>query len=158
MNAIVAVDCNWGIGANNNLLARIPEDMIRFKKLTKGHQVIMGRKTFESLPGGRPLPNRTNIVLTSRNFISNEVVCKSNIADVVRMSDSQSFVIGGKTISQFLDFCDKVFVTMIYKSYNADTFFPNLDRMLAWEAIEQSELKLHAGVHYRFITYARKSP
>ena len=158
MKAIVAVDCNWGIGANNELLARIPEDIQRFKKMTKGHQVIMGRKTLESLPGKKPLSCRTNIVLTKQDLQSCEdLIFMSSVEEVTKIASPDCFVIGGQSVyEQFLDMCDTVYVTMIYKSYFADKFFPNLDRNMNWIEVEQSELKEYGGVHYRFITYARR--
>ena len=129
---IVAVDSNFGIGYKNDLLFKISEDMKHFKKLTTGHFVVMGRKTYESLPSA--LPNRTNVVLTNdKNFKTreNSTIIESNIEKIVNhyrtgKQEKHLFIIGGETIyNQFLPFASEVHLTMVHKeAENVDTYFP----------------------------------
>lgn len=143
MKAIVAVDDGWAIGKDNNLLYHIKDDLKRFKELTTNNIVVMGRKTFESLPNKKPLPNRTNIILTTDinyqvDFENVEVV--NNIYDliskltIIKKEDQNVFVIGGESIyNLLLPMCDEVYVTKIYDdSKQGDKFFPNLDKDYRW--------------------------
>ena len=152
MKAIVAIDNNWGIGKNNDLLVSIPEDMKFFKETTMNKTVVMGRKTLESFPGGKPLKNRKNIVLTRSKITEDCLVC-SNMEDVLRITDNDSFVIGGGSIyRQFLPYIDTFYVTKIYKDLEATVFIPNLDE-LNFKAIPLSEIKEHNGIKYQFFKY-----
>lgn len=130
ISIIVAIAKNYAIGKNNELLWHISEDLKRFKRLTTGHHVIMGKKTFESLPNG-PLPNRTNVVITD---ISGEkiegCVMAYSIEDALEICkvDSESFVIGGGMIyRQFLPLADKLYLTFVHDEFEADTFFPEIN-------------------------------
>ncbi|MCR5793331.1 MAG: dihydrofolate reductase [Lachnospiraceae bacterium] len=161
MNVIVAVDANWGIGKDNQLLASIPNDMKFFRNTTTGHTVIMGRKTLESFPGGKPLKNRNNIVITGdlSYHVDNAIVVHSvteAVAEADRIGDV-SFVIGGESIyRQMLDYCDKAYITKIKHTYMADTYFPNLDQMDEWKVAEESEEMEYEGVKYSFVTYEKE--
>ena len=133
---IVAVDNNWGIGRNGDLLANIPEDKKFFKDKTDGSVVVMGRKTWDSLPI-KPLPNRKNYVI-SRNTIDNRgkdaeyISIEKAIETIENTHEQNIFIIGGGQIySKLLPYCDTIYVTKIYESYEADTFFPNIDSMNA---------------------------
>ena len=108
MYAIVAVDEKWGIGRDNALLFNLPADLKRFKELTSGHTVLMGRKTLESLPGGRGLPNRRNIVLTGqRGFTAERAEIVHSPAEALLTADEDSWVIGGESVYRmFLPLCD----------------------------------------------------
>lgn len=169
MNAIVAVDKNWGIGYRGDLLAKIPEDLKRFKELTYGKIVVMGRKTYESLP--KHLDGRHSIVLTTdmdyKSEKGNIYVCTS-FTDTIRFLehffsitdyDSEDvFIIGGgKIYEMFLPFCDKVYLTRIHKEYEADTFFPNLDKASGWEIeyMEASKQSITGDV-YQYIDYRNR--
>ena len=145
ISAIVAVDNNWGIGYKNNLLESIPEDMKNFKALTTGNTVVMGRKTWDSLPL-KPLPNRFNIIITknSKHFhdFSNKNSCymSLNLKEAINLikdpfNNKDVFIIGGESIyRELLPFCERVYVTKIYKAYeNVDTYFPNLDELPTWD-------------------------
>lgn len=163
MNAIVAVDLNWGIGCNGKLLNSIPEDMKFFKKKTSGNVVVMGRETFESLPGKKPLLNRINIVL-SRNPAFNDdrlIVCRSVDETVKRLSefdDKQIFIIGGEAVyKQFLPYCDTIYVTKIYNKKDADRFFPDIDHLKEWKKIDETEMKEHNKLEYKFLKYIKVS-
>jgi len=127
---IVAIAENNAIGANNDLLWHIPEDLKRFKKITTGHTIIMGKKTFESLPNG-PLPNRRNIVISD---IKNDCVEGCIVVDSIQNAmeacnpNEENFIIGGGSIyKQFLDIADKIYLTKVHRNYAADVFFPKID-------------------------------
>lgn len=136
ISLVVAHDVLGGIGKDNKLLWHLPNDLLHFKKLTSGHTVIMGRKTYESI--GKPLPNRTNIVLTRdvdylRDSEPEDVYVYNNFDDLLYEIDSidndeEVFVIGGAEIYElFLPYADRVYATLIHEIfYEADTFFPLL--------------------------------
>lgn len=158
MNLIVAVDEKWGIGKDNDLLISIPEDMKFFRTITKNSIIIMGRKTLESFPNGKPLKNRENIVLTKSN-IKEDVTIFNSIEDVLNYVKNKEnvFVIGGGSIyKQLLPYCEKAYVTKIKKDFNADVFFPNLDEKDDWELINFDDNKEWNGISYQFTTYKHK--
>jgi len=161
MNLIVAVDKNWAIGNGNKLLVSIPQDMKFFRETTKGKIVAMGRKTLESFPGGQPLKNRVNIVLTTdKNY-------KVNGADLVHTIDEMLeelkkypsediYVIGGESIyRQLLPYCDTAYVTKIDHAYDADTHFPNLDTDPEWKMTKISDEQTYFDLEYVFTIYER---
>ena len=128
LTIIAAASINNVIGNNNKLIWHIPKDLIRFKELTSNHAVIMGRKTFESLP--YPLPNRLNIVVTRNASYNNDgiIVCKS-IEEALShcKNDSQPFIIGGGEIyTQTIDIADKIELTRVYKNFDGDAYFPEI--------------------------------
>lgn len=131
LSIIVAIANNMAIGNNNQLLCHISDDLKRFKALTSGHPVIMGRKTFDSLPK-KPLPNRRNIVLTrdpNFNHLGIEVVSSVEQALSILPAETETFIIGGATVyEQFLPYVEKLYVTWIHKDFVADTFFPEIDK------------------------------
>ena len=146
MNLIVAVDSNWAIGKENKLLVSIPQDMKFFRETTKGKVVAMGRKTLESFPGGQPLKNRVNVVLTTDK---NYKVKKYNSEDV--------YVIGGESIyRQLLPYCTKAYVTKIDHAYDADTYFPDLDADPEWEMTKISDEQTYFDLEYVFVIYERR--
>ena len=170
ISAIVAVDQNWGIGYQGQLLEHLPPDMKYFKELTMGNIVIMGRKTWDSLPM-RPLSDRTNVVISSKyNFEAfcgkgkPPLVC-SNMEHIKEylgpdyVYDKDIFIIGGGQIyKQLLPYCDRVYVTFIGKSHdNVDTYFPNLDKDPNWEVSTCTELRDYGNISYAFLTYERIS-
>lgn len=164
MNLIVAVTSNWGIGKDNNLLVSIPEDMKFFRTVTSGKTVIMGRKTLESFPGGNPLKNRVNIVITTdKNYKKEGVLLVPSVEAAVvaaaMAADNPSedvYVIGGASIyKQMLKYVDTAYVTKIDACPEADTFFPDLDADPEWELAEKSEDKEYEGIIFRFCTYKR---
>lgn len=163
MKIIVAVDLNWGIGCDGKLLQHIPEDMKFFKEKTIGNVVVMGRETFESLPGKNPLKDRVNIVLSrDRSFKDDRLIICNSIEDTLKelqkYENSKVFIIGGETIyKQFLPYCDELYITKIQNEYKADRFFPNVDIMSNWELIKESEVKEYNNVRYVFSTYINNS-
>lgn len=171
ISAIVCVDQNWAIGYKGDLLAKIPEDMKFFKEKTTGQTVIMGRKTYDSLPI-KPLPNRENVVITREVYKDEYSRYKDDdgvvYAELERVSDvlkfvkkhslnSSYFVIGGGQIyKELLPYCDTVYVTKIdYAFENADTYFPNLENIPEWEIESISEIKEYDNIKYRFYTYKK---
>lgn len=164
VSAIVCVDSNWGIGSNGDLLIRIPEDMKHFKKLTTGNVVVMGRKTWESLPN-KPLPNRLNLIVTSKERTVDFMTAYINIEEALvraRMAskdpEDEWFVIGGGQLcKELLPICNKVYVTKVNHAYqNVDTYFPNIDNIPEWEMESASEIKEYNDVEYQFYTYRKK--
>lgn len=164
MNLIVAVDKNWAIGRNGELLVSIPEDMKLFRSETMGKVVVMGRKTLESFPGGNPLKNRTNIVITGNTNYEKEgvIVCHSveeTLAKLKEYDTEDIFIIGGETIyRQFLPYCSIAHVTKIDFAYDADTFFPNLDENPDWSISESSDEKTYFDLEYYFLKYENANP
>lgn len=160
ISAIVAVDENFGIGFNGNLLEHIPDDLKHFKQLTAGNVIIMGRKTWESLPK-KPLPNRTNIVVTNKKKGNEDGAKFMTLEDAKRYAiinrPTDVFVIGGGQIyKEFLPICDRVYATKIFKDHaNVDTYFPNIELMDNWKCVEQSEIKQYNGISYQFKTYSK---
>lgn len=161
MNIIVAVDKNWAIGCGNRLLVSIPSDMKFFRETTMGKVVIMGRKTLESFPGGRPLPGRTNIVLSKRADlqVSGAKVCHSVeevLKEVEGCAEEDLYVIGGSSIyKQMLPYCNLAHVTKIDHAYEADSYFPNLDEDPEWEITADSEEQTYFDLEYHFLKYER---
>ena len=164
ISAIVAVDENFGIGFNGDLLEHIPEDLKHFKELTSGHTVVMGRKTWDSL-SKKPLPNRHNLVITKDPSIyelTNEVwfyTLRQIEVLMLKNKNVNYFVIGGGQIyEKLLPICDKVYLTKIMVSHeNIDTYFPNIELMDNWKCLEQSEIKQYNDISYQFKTYSRIS-
>lgn len=163
MNLIVAVDKNWAIGLGNKLLVSIPQDMKFFRETTKGKVVAMGRKTLESFPGGQPLKNRVNVVMTTdKSYSTNGIVLvhslKEMLDELKKYPSEDIYVIGGETIyRQLLPYCDRAYITRIDHAYDADTYFPNLDEDPQWEMTKTSEEQTYFDLEYVFTVYERKS-
>lgn len=161
MELIVAVSRDWGIGKDGGLLFSIPEDMKFFRAATQGKTVVMGRRTLESLPGGRPLKNRRNLVLTRDADLRVEGAEVCRTPDEVRAAvagepGDRVMVMGGAQIYRLLlDDCDKAYVTRVDAAPPADSFFPDLDALDGWRLAGRSEEKEHQGLRYRFCTYVR---
>lgn len=142
MNLIVSVDKNWGIGKNNKLLFSLKGDMEFFKEKTMGKAVIMGRKTLDSLPDGKPLKNRVNIVLTRDTGFKRDgvIVCRS-VDEALEKTKAYPdvFVIGGGEIYKLLlPYCDTAYVTKIPQSADAEVFMVNLDERKDWKMIKST--------------------
>ncbi len=161
MKCILSADNNWGIGFQNSLLIKIPSDMKRFRALTSGNVVIMGRKTLESFPQQKPLPNRTNIVLTNNKEykVDGAIVVHSveEALEKAKEAGGEIYVIGGENVyRQFLPLCDEALITRIDHSYEADAFFPNLDEDPAWELVDESDEETCFDITFTYCTYKRK--
>lgn len=161
MKMIVAVDKNWGIGKNNDLLVSIPADMKMFRTETSGKVVVMGRKTLESFPGGLPLKNRTNIVLSGNldYQVKGAIVVHSLqelLEEIKKYPKDQVYCIGGDSVyKMLLPYCDTAQVTKIDFAYEADRYFPNLDEMPQWKVAAESEEQTYFDLEYRFVRYER---
>jgi dihydrofolate reductase len=161
LSIIVAVANQNAIGNNNSLLCHLPGDLKRFKNITMGHTLIMGRRTWESLPV-KPLPGRRNIVLTDiagENFQDAETCRSIEHAIALCPEGEESFIIGGASVyTQFLPLCHKLYLTRIFHDFEADAFFPEIPEAewteLNRETIEPSDNNPYA---FAFITYLRKT-
>lgn len=162
MNLIASADKNWGIGCRNQLLVHIPDDMAFFREMTTGRVVVMGRKTWESLPGGI-LKNRINIVLThDKNYKADGAVLVHSLEELHRelaQYDSKDvFVIGGESVyRQLLDECDTAHITKIDFAYSADAYLPNLDGQAEWEITGESDEQTYFDIIYHYLKYEKKS-
>ena len=162
LSAICAVASNNVIGGNNTLLWRLPEDLKRFKELTMGKTMVMGRKTFESLPG--VLPGRTHIIITKdTDYNPNHERVKvihslDEIINNFRDNDVEMFIVGGGEIyKQLLPYCDKLYLTKVLKDFEGDTCFPEIDMMdwfIAFESETFTDEK--SNLQYKYIDLNRK--
>ena len=163
MNAIVAVDANWGIGRGNELLFTLRGDLKRFREITTGGTILLGRKTLETFPGGRPLPRRRNVVLTKSHLeVEGATVVHTidELLDSVKDEDPESvYVVGGGTVyTALLPYCKRVYMTRIDATAGEpDTYFPNLDKLPHWEVEKESEPLEENGITYRFVDYINKN-
>ena len=169
MKLVVAVDEGWGIGYNGELLAHVRADLRNFAKLTTGHAVVLGSKTLATFPGGRPLKNRTNIILSRRPDYAPEgalvVHSEGELLELIKtLPEDDVFVIGGASVYELLlPYCDTAYVTKFKKTYTADAFFANLDADPAWECISVGEEQIsdvetdsEGGLRFCFCEYHRK--
>jgi len=158
MEAVVAVYSDWGIGAQGTQPLVVPADRVRFRKLTTGHAVIVGRKTIEDFPGGKPLKNRYNIVITRQNLTIEgaEVVHSLEEAFEAAKTHERCFVIGGASVfKESYPYLTKVHLTKIDAAPFSDSFFPDLDAAEDWHCTQADDWAEHEGVRYQFCTYER---
>lgn len=163
MNLIACVDSEWGIGYNNELLVRIPSDQKFFRTMTTGKVVVFGRKTIETFPGGKPLKDRTNIILTKSQTYEkkgDEIVAHSveECLEILKNYPSDEvFICGGSSIyEQFLPYCDKAYITKLDRSFAKDAYFPNLDKNDEWMLTEEGEEQTYFDNTFYFLIYERK--
>ena len=161
MNLIVAVDENWAIGYKNDLLIRIPADMKMFRQETTGKVVVLGRKTLETFPNGQPLKNRTNIILsTKKDYEVKDAIVVHSIEELLEelknYPSEDIYIIGGEMVyRQMLPYCDVAHVTRIDRSYEADSFFPNLEAEGNWKITAESDEQSYFDTTYTFVKYER---
>ncbi len=155
MFAIVAVDDRWGIGREGELLFRVSDDLKRFRALTEGHTVLMGRKTLESLPHRRGLANRRNIVLTSnRDYTAENVETVHSPAEAVMLAPEDCWLIGGASVyEQLLPVCQRVYVTRIAGDGDGDVFFPDLEHDPHWHLDKKGEEQEENGLRFWYEEY-----
>ena len=162
MNAIAAVSLDWGIGKDNDLLFHIGEDMKRFRALTTGGTVIMGRKTLDSMPGGKPLPRRRNIVLTRQaDFAREGVEVARSPEEILRLTAGEDpekvWVIGGGEIyRQLLPYCRLCWLTRVYARPESAVFFPDLDTLPQWQVLRSGAIVSDGTWDYQFIEYINR--
>lgn len=162
MKAILHADKNWGIGKGNGLMFSIPADMKFFKQKTTGNVIVMGSNTLKSFPGGRPLKDRVNIVLSRSMEKRDDCVIVRSLeelfAEIKKYDTDRVFVVGGAMMYRtLLPYCDEVLVTKVDAVGDADTFFENLDKNSDFELVFQSEPEVTNGYTIRFTTYKNKN-
>ena len=157
MDIIVAADRNWAIGKGGDQFVRIPADLRRFRVLTDGHPVILGRRTLATLPGGRPLPDRRNLLLSrDPDFHPEGAEVFRDLDALLSAAPANSFVIGGGSVyAALLDRCDTAYVTKLDAAWPADTWFPDLDARPGWTAARTEGPFEHEGLRYHYITYRK---
>ncbi len=150
---IVAMSENYVIGLNNSLPWHLSDDLKRFKEITTGHQIVMGRKTYESI--GRPLPNRDNFVLTRNAKLQIDGINVIKSLNDIPSSDKKTFIIGGGEIyAQLINSCDELLVTKIHCEIDGDAYFPIID-LSVWSLINQSEKFTENDLEYSYLTYRK---
>lgn len=150
---IVAMSENYVIGLNNSLPWHLSDDLKRFKEITTGHQIVMGRKTYESI--GRPLPNRDNFVLTRNAKLQIDGINVIKSLNDIPSSDKKTFIIGGGEIyAQLISSCDELLVTKVHCEIDGDAYFPIID-LSVWSLINQSEKFTENDLEYSYLTYRK---
>ncbi len=159
INLIVMVDRNWGIGKDGELLFFIEQDKEFFRNMTINKTIVMGRKTFESLPGKKPLHDRVNIVLTNdRDFKRENVIVCHSVDEVLKETEKypETFVIGGGEVySQLLPYCKMAYVTKVDNLKTADAHMVNLDKENDWKLVNETKDFIQGEFNYRFMVYER---
>ncbi len=162
MNIIVAVDEHWAIGNKGRLLVSIPNDHKHFREETTGKVVVLGRKTLQTFPQGRPLENRINIILSKdKDYSVKGAVAVHSVEELLeelnKYPSGDVYIIGGESVyRQLLPYCDTVHVTKIEHAYEADTYFPDLDQDPDWEITAESDEQIYFDLPYTFLRYERK--
>ncbi len=162
MNIIAAVDNHWAIGYNGQLLVSIPNDQKHFREETTGKVVVLGRKTLQTFPQGQPLKNRTNIILSGdKNYKVKDALVVHSLEELLeelkKYPSEDIYIIGGESVyRQLLPYCDTAHITKIDHDYQADTYFPNLDRDEEWEITADSDELTYFDIPYTFVKYERK--
>lgn len=162
MNVIAAVSLNWGIGREGELLFHIADDLRRFRAMTLGGTVVMGRRTLDALPGGRPLDNRRNIVLTREpSFFRPGVEVAHTPEEILAMTAGEDpervwLCGGGEVYRLLLPCCRLCCLTRVYASPAADVFFPDLDRLPQWRLLREEAIRLEGNTAYQFVDYIQQ--
>lgn len=158
MELIVAVYDDWGIGRDGTQPVALSADRKFFRETTRGAMVIVGRRTLGDFPGGKPLPNRVNVVLT-RGTVEMEgvVVCHSpeEAAELAKTADRAMVIGGGSIYRQMLPMCDTAYITKVHATPESDTFFPNLDEDPAWQLAEVLQSGEEDGIAYEMCLYKK---
>jgi len=159
MTAIVCVDKNWAIGRSNALLFHISTDLKRFKALTTGKTVVMGKNTLLSLPGAKPLPNRRNIVVSTTMAPREGVELARSIDEAAALAGEDAVLMGGAQLYHaLLPRCGRALVTQVdAAAERADAFFPNLDDAPDWTAETVGEWQEENGLRFRYVDYVRRT-
>jgi dihydrofolate reductase len=164
MNLIVNVDKNWAIGNNGELLVTLKGDMQYFKQMTTGKVIVLGKETLKTFPSGKPLKNRTNIVMTTDRTLSIENAIIANsiealLEELKKYNPEDVFVVGGESVyKQLLPYVDKAYITKCATENPADKFLPNLDLLPEWKLAETSEVHEENDVTYSFNLYVKTIP
>lgn len=155
---IAAIAKNNALGKDNKLIWHLPADLKRFKKVTNGHHIIMGRKTFESL--GKPLPNRTTIIITrNKKYKATECIIVNSLAEAIKKArnDDNPYILGGAEIyKQAIDIANELDLTLVHHEFEADAFFPEIDKSV-WQEFSREDFKADEKNKYdfSFVKYQR---
>ena len=158
MELIVAVFDDWGIGADGTQPIALSADRKFFRETTKGAMVIVGRKTLADFPGGRPLPNRVNVVLTRQDAkIDDVIICHSpeEAVELAKTAERAMVIGGGSIYKQLLPYCDTAYITKVHATPVSDTFFPNLDEDGQWRLAEILQSGEENGIAFEMCLYKR---
>lgn len=165
MKLIFAVDKNWNIGYDGDMLFKISKDLQRFRMFTENNIIIMGRKTFESLPDRKALPNRINIVITrDKEYEAEDIIVVHSIDELFPLlkeldpeEEMKVFLIGGGNLThQMLDYCNFAYITKVNKAFNiSDTLIPNLDEDENWKIVKESKTDFQDDLEYKYVDYTR---
>ncbi len=157
MKLIAAVDQNWAIGKDGDQLCYIPADLKRFQALTTGHTVILGRKTLATFPGGRPLKNRRNLILSrDPDFAPEGAEVFRDVDSLLAAAPADAFVIGGESVYRaLLPWCDTACLTRLHHTWPADVWFPNLEADPCWQVVQEEAPMEHEGLWFHYVTYGR---
>jgi dihydrofolate reductase len=160
ISLIAALAKNRAIGKDNQLLWHLPEDMRHFRETTRGKTVIMGRKTWESLPAAfRPLPGRRNIVVTrDRHYLAEGATLAHTLAEAIAAAgnDDETFIIGGAELyRQALPLAQRLYLTEISQAYEGDVFFPVLPAA-EWQEVSRTTQRSESGIEFAFVTYQHR--
>ena len=158
---IAAIANNNALGKNNDLIWHLPADLKRFKKITSGHHILMGRNTFESI--GKPLPNRTTIIITrNKNYYKDGCLIAYSVEEAIELASSEEniFIIGGAQIYKEViekDLADQLDITLVHHEFEADAFFPEID-LNKWKEISREDFTADEknNYDYSFVSYAKK--
>ncbi|MBR5021976.1 MAG: dihydrofolate reductase [Oscillospiraceae bacterium] len=158
MELIVAVYDDWGIGKDGTQPIALSADRKFFRETTKGSMVIVGRKTLADFPGGRPLPNRVNVVMTRQDIeIPDVVICHSpeEALALVKTSERAMVIGGGSIYKQMLPYCDTAYITKVHTTPESDTYFTNLDADPQWNLAEVLQSGEENGICYEMCLYKK---
>ena len=158
MDAIVAVYDDWGIGKDGTQPIALSTDRKFFRETTRGALVIAGRRTVADFPGGKPLPNRVNVVLSRTvKELPGFTLCSSpgEAMELAKNADKAMVIGGGSIYRQMLPFCDRAYITKVHVTPESDTFFPNLDEAEDWELSEILQSGEEDGISYEICLYKR---
>lgn len=159
MDAIVAVYADWGIGAGGTQPVVLKADRQRFVELTRGKTVIVGRKTLADFPGGKPLKNRRNIVITRQKIDIEGAETADSAETAIKLCGGEATVLGGQSVfGEFMPYIDRVFVTKIFCCPKSDSYFADLDASPDWRVASEEPTLSENGVEYRFMCYERIKP
>lgn len=159
---IAAIAKNNALGKNNDLIWHLPADLKRFKKITSGHHILMGRNTFESI--GKPLPNRTTIIITrNKNYFKDGCLIANSLEQAIELAkeEEEIFIIGGAQIykeTMAKDLADQLDITLVHQEFEADAFFPEIDKEI-WKEVAREDFVADKknNFDYSFVSYKKKS-
>lgn len=158
MTLIALVDKKWGIAKDGKQICYIPDDLRRFKKLTMGGSIVLGRKTLLNFPDGKPLPGRKNYILSKKIGIMDDAIICRSISDIPADVLRDGWCVGGESVyRQLLPYCDRAFITLVDEYMDADQFCPNLEINTEWELDRLGKVGVSSGMRYQFLEYRRKS-